>query len=83
MKRFLAAWGPVALGGAVLLSMTAMLTRLLRPVREIRQYVKDIRTFTEGAVHNMEPLAELRTMRDLSASMGGLASAYVGRQGSS
>jgi hypothetical protein len=59
----------LATGAATVVGSAMMLTRVLRPTLEARQYIRDIGTATENAQHNLTALAQLERTRELAAAL--------------
>lgn len=66
-RPHVAGWAAIGAGGAFVATAASLLTRTLRPTLEIRDYVRDIRRATDGAVQNLRPLSQLDHLRDASA----------------
>ncbi len=66
----------VALGGPLLIGVAMLLTRALRPVLEIRLYVKSISAAAEKLERNLTGVEELERMRRVTAALPGAAADY-------
>ena len=69
------------IGLVVLLLVIALFQRVMRPAQEIDSYASDILTAGVGIATNLDGVEQLRTTRDLSVAVPGLAVAYLKKLG--
>jgi hypothetical protein len=73
------AWIGLALGVGVLFLVTALLNRVLRPIREIKRYADDTLQAGLGTAQNLDGIDEALRTRDLAIASPPLVRAYLGR----
>lgn len=72
-------WIGLVAGVAILLTVLALFTRVIRPALEIRAYAERTLDAAEGIQRNLEGLRELETTHALVAAIPEAAGPYVER----
>ena len=75
------AWIGLALGLVVALLVVWLFDRVVRPVREIERYSRDILVGGLGIAGNLDGVDEAVRTRDLATAVPGLAVAYLQKLG--
>lgn len=75
------AWIGLALGVVVLAVVASLLHGVLRPVREIDRYARDILGAGVGIATNLDGVDELERTRTLGGAVPGLAVTYLRKLG--
>jgi hypothetical protein len=75
------AWIGLALGLVVLVLVTALLNRVVRPAVEIRLYADDILEAGVAIARNLDDADEILHTRELATAVPGLGVAYLQKLG--
>ncbi len=75
------AWIGLALGLVVALLVVWLFDRVVRPLREIERYSRDILEAGLGITRNVDGVDEAVRTRDLATAVPGLAVAYLRKLG--